>query len=147
MLKKIYITILAAMLITGCKKDPVNVGPTNAFSTATYPKTIPQLQTVLVSAYANLRDPGLYGFWLLPKALSNSMHTINSLYNGDAAWNEMANTNLSVGNTYVGAAWSALYVGVKDCNVTIAAAAQYNSLNPVASAADKQTVNLILGQA
>jgi hypothetical protein len=148
MLKKIYITtILAAILISGCKKDPVNVGPTNAFSTSTFPKTIPQLQTVLVSAYANMRDPGLYGFWFLPKALSNSMHTINSLYNGDPAWNEMANTNLSVGNNYVGAAWSALYVGVKDCNVTIAAATQFNTLNPNASAADKQTVNLILGQA
>lgn len=135
------------MLITGCKKDPLNVGPTNGFNTSGYPKTIDQLQTVLVSAYANLRDPGLYGFWFLPKALSNSMHTINSLYNGDPAWNEMANTNLTVGNTYVGAAWSALYVGVKDCNVTIAAAAQFNTLNPNASAADKQTVNLILGQA
>jgi hypothetical protein len=135
------------MLVTGCKKAPENVGPTNAYSTAGYPSTIPQLQSVLVSAYANLRDPGLYGFWFLPKALSNSMHTVNSVYNGDYAWNEMANTNLSVGNTYVGAAWSALYVGVKDCNVTIAAAAQLNTLNPNLSAADKATENLILGQA
>src|SRR6195952_713126 len=108
MLKKIYISILAVMLITGCKKDPQNVGPTNAYSTTSYPTTVAQLQTVLVSAYSNLRDPGLYGFWFLPKALSNSMHTVNSVYNGDPAWNEMANTNLSIGNTYVGAAWSAL---------------------------------------
>ncbi len=147
MTKKIYISILAVMLIAGCKKAPENVGPTNAYSVGTYPTTIAQLQSVLVSAYANLRDPGLYGFFLLPKALSNSMHTINSVYNGDAAWNEMANTNLSIGNTYVGDAWSALYVGVKDCNVTIAAANQLNSLNPSLSAADKATESLILGQA
>jgi hypothetical protein len=147
MLKKIYISILAVMLIAGCKKAPENVGPTNAYSVGTYPTTITQLQSVLVSAYANLRDPGLYGFFLLPKALSNSMHTINSVYGGDPAWNEMANTNLSIGNTYVGDAWSALYVGVKDCNVTIAAAAQLNALNPNLSAADKATENLILGQA
>jgi len=147
MLKKIYISILAVILIAGCKKAPENVGPTNAYSTAGYPSTIAQLQSVLVSAYANLRDPGLYGFFLLPKAMSNSMHTVNSVYNGDYAWNEMANTNLSVGNTYVGDAWSALYVGVKDCNVTIAAAAQLNILNPNLSAADKATENLILGQA
>jgi hypothetical protein len=147
MLKKIYIAILAVVLITGCKKDPMNVGPTNSFSTSTYPKTVSDLQTVLVSAYANLRDPGLYGFFLLPKALSNSMHTINALYNGDPAWNEMANTNLTIGNTYVGAAWQALYVGVKDCNVTLYAANQFLVLNPNASAADKQTVNLIEGQA
>ena len=147
MLKKIYISILAVMLVAGCKKAPENVGPTNAYSTAGYPSTVAQLQSVLVSAYANLRDPGLYGFWFLPKAISNSMHTVNSVYNGDYAWNEMANTNLSIGNTYVGAAWSALYVGVKDCNVTIAAAAQLNTLNPSLSAADKATENLILGQA
>lgn len=147
MVKKIYIPLLAVMLIAACKKDPKNVGPTNAFSTSTYPQTVDQLQTVLVSAYANLRDPGLYGFWFLPKALSNSMHTINSVYNGDASWNEMANENLSVGNQYVGAAWSALYVGVKDCNVTIYAAQQLTKINPNLSASDKATINLILGQA
>ena len=147
MVKKIYISILAVMLIAGCKKDPKNVGPTNSYSSSTYPTTVAQLQSVLVSAYANMRDPGLYGFWFLPKALSNSMHTVNSVYNGDGSWNEMANTNVNVGNQYVGAAWSALYVGVKDCNVTIAAAAQLASINPNLSAADKATVNLILGQA
>src|ERR1700761_8526582 len=147
MLKKIFIAVLAISLMAGCKKDPVNVGPTNSFSTSSYPKTVADLQTVLVSAYANLRDPGLYGFFLLPKALSNSMHTINSVYNGDPAWNEMANTNLTVGNTYVGNAWQALYVGVKDCNVTLAAAQQLMTLNPNLSASDKATVNLIIGQA
>jgi len=147
MVKKIYVSILAVMLIAACKKDPKNVGPTNSYSSSTYPTTVAQLQTVLVSAYANLRDPGLYGFWFLPKALSNSMHTVNSAYNGDGSWNEMANTNVSVGNQYVGAAWSALYVGVKDCNVTIYAAGQLTAINPNLSAADKATINLILGQA
>src|SRR6201996_1297205 len=146
MLKKIFIAVLAISLMAGCKKDPVNVGPTNSFSTTSFPKTIPDLQSVLVSAYANLRDPGLYGFFLMPKALSNSMHTINSMYNGDYAWNEMTNTNLSVGNTYVGAAWAALYVGVKDCNVTIYAAQQLAKLSSL-SASDQANVNLVLGQA
>ena len=147
MLKKIYIIALAVVAITGCKKDPKNVGPTNSFSTSTYPKTVNDLQTVLVSAYANLRDPGLFGFWFMPKALSNSMHTVNSVYNGDPAWNEMANTNLTAGNNYAGAAWAALYTGVKDCNVTIYAANQLVALNPNMGAADKQSVNLVLGQA
>jgi len=147
MLKKIYISILAVMLITGCKKAPLNVGPTNAYSTSTYPTTVAQLQTVLVSAYANLRDPGLYGFEFLAKATSNSTHAVNSVYNGTPAWNEMANTNLTIGNQFVGDAWSALYVGVKDCNVTIAAAAELTTLNPNLSAADKASVNQVLGQA
>lgn len=147
MLKKIYIAVLSVMLITGCRKDPKNVGPTNAFNTSSYPKTLSDLQSVLVSCYANLRDQGIYGFHFLPKALSNSMHTINSVYGADPGWNEMTNTNLTVGNEYVGETWQALYVGVKDCNVTIAAAGQFTTLNPNLSAADKQTVNLVLGQA
>lgn len=147
MLKKISIAILSVMLIAGCRKDPKNVGPTNAFNTSTYPRTLADLQSVLVSCYANLRDQGIYGFHFLPKALSNSMHTVNSVYGADPGWNEMANTNLTVGNEYVGETWQALYIGIKNCNVTIAAAAQFTKLNPNLSADDKQSVNLILGQA
>ncbi|MDB5031699.1 RagB/SusD family nutrient uptake outer membrane protein [Mucilaginibacter sp.] len=147
MLKYIYTAALAVILITGCKKSPVNVGPTNAYDATRYPSTLADLQSVLVSCYANLRDQGIYGFHFLPKALSNSMHTINSEYNGDPAWNEMANTNLSVSNQYSGEAWQALYTGVKNCNVAISAANQYTTQHPGLSAADKQTVNLILGQA
>ncbi len=144
MLKKIYTLLFAFVLIAGCKKSPVNVGPTNEYSTSTYPTTIAQLQTVLVSCYANLRDQGIYGFHFLPKALSNSMHTVNSLYGADPAWNEMANTNLSVGNEYVGETWAALYTGIKDCNVVIYAAGVYAKTT---ASPDMASVNLILGQA
>ena len=116
MFKKIYIIALAVVVIAGCKKDPKNVGPTNSFSTSTYPKTVNDLQTVLVSAYANLRDPGLFGFWFMPKALSNSMHTVNSVYNGDPAWNEMANTNLTAGNNYAGARDDYVYIYSHDAD-------------------------------
>lgn len=147
MLKKIYITVLAVVLIAGCKKDPKNVGPTNAFSAGNYPKTINDLQTILVSAYANLRDQNLYGFTLLTKNLSNSTHAVNSVWTGDLAWNEMANTNLTTSNSYVGGVWVGLYAGVKACNVTLYAANQYLTNNHNAPAADKQTINLVLGQA
>src|SRR5476649_2875827 len=100
MIKKKYIAALALILLAGCKKAPINVGPQNEYASSTYPKTVTDLQSVLVSCYANLRDQGLFGFHFLPKALSNSMHTVNSEYNGDPGWNEMAANNLSVGNEY-----------------------------------------------
>jgi hypothetical protein len=147
MFKKLYIAALAVIMITGCKKSPLNVGPTNAYSTTSYPATVSDLQSVLVSCYANLRDQGIFGFHFLPKALSNSMHTVNSEYNGDPAWNEMANTNLSVSNQYSSEAWQALYTGVKNCNVAIYAANQYVTQHPSLGTTDKQTINYILGQA
>jgi len=143
MIKNIYIAALALVILAGCKKDPTNVGQKNAYAIAAYPQTISDLQTVLVSCYANLRDQGLYGFHFLPKALSNSMHTINSEYNGDPGWNEMAANNLTVGNEYASETWGACFTGIKNCNVTIFAAAALMKTDP----ADQPTINLILGQA
>lgn len=144
MIKKKYIAALALILLAGCKKNPINVGPQNEYASSTYPKTVTDLQSVLVSCYANLRDQGLFGFHFLPKALSNSMHTVNSEYGADPGWNEMAANNLTVGNEYASETWVACYTGVKNCNVTIFAANTLLKNNP---SADKQTINLILGQA
>jgi hypothetical protein len=144
MFKKKYIAALALVLMAGCKKEPVNVGPPNSYSSSTYPANITQLQTVLVSCYSNLRDQGIFGFHFLPKALSNSMHAVNSLYPADPGWNEMAANNLSVGNEYAQEAWNALYTGIKNCNVTIYAAGVLQKTDP---SIDAQTINLVLGQA
>src|SRR6195952_1534490 len=126
MYKKIYTAIFAILIFAGCKKDPLNVSPTDQYSTNNYPASVNDLQSVLAPCYSNLRDPGLFGFQFLPKALSNSMHTVNSAYNGDPAWNEMANTNLTTGNSHASDAWQVLYTGVKNCNVLIAGANLYN---------------------
>src|ERR1700744_2015074 len=144
MLKKIFLSALAIVMVAGCKKAPLNVGPPNQYSTSTYPQTITDLQTILVSCYSELRDQGLYGFHWLPKAMANSMHTVNSEYNGDSGWNEMAANNVSIGNEYVSETWAACYTGIKNCNVTIYAAGVLQQVNP---AADKTAINLILGQA
>src|ERR1700749_4094253 len=143
MLKKILITALAILSIAGCKKDAALVSPTDQYSTNNYPATTNDLQSILAACYSNLRDPGLFGFNFMPKALSNSMHVVNSTYNGDQAWNEMANTNLTVGNSHSSDAWQAFFTGVKNCNVTISAVALYNEKS--AKPADAAPVNLILG--
>ena len=142
MIKKKYIAALAFILIAGCKKAPINVGPPNQYSSSTYPTTVTQLQTVLVSCYSDLRDVGLFGFDLLPRMLGQSTHTLNG--NPFSFTNEMAECNLTVGDGGAQETWNALYAGVKNCNVTIYAAGVLLKTNP---SADQTTINLIIGQA
>lgn len=146
MRKKLYIPVLiAAALLAGCKPTPINPSDPAKYSTGNYPANVNDLQSVLAASFSNLRDQNLFGFNLLPKALSNATHTANSAYNGDAGWNEMANTNLSVTNSYSTGAYTSLFTGVKNCNVALAGAdlLAAKSLSPD----DKQTVNYIRGQA
>jgi hypothetical protein len=145
MFKKIYIPVLALILASGCRKDPSLVGPTDRYPTNGYPKTVSDLQSVLVPAYSNFRSVALYGFELMPKVLANSTHTANAVYGGDAAWNEMTNNNLSVSNSYASRVWTALYTGVKNCNVTLSAADFFEK--NYATESDKDNINYIRGQA
>jgi hypothetical protein len=141
--RKIYIYLLL-LALAGCKKDPVSVAPTDAYSTSTYPKTMNDMQSILSPAYSNLRSLALYGFELMPKAIANATHTSNGAYS-DLVWNEWTSNNLSVTNTFSSNAWSALYTGVKNCNVTLQAADFFekNSAKP----GDQQDLAYIRGQA
>jgi len=144
MFKNLYIYILLLLFATGCKKAPSLVGPTDLYSTSTYPKTFNDLQSILSPSYSNLRSLALYGFNLMPKAMANAVHTSNGNY-GDATWVEWMNNNLSVTNQFSSQAWSALYTGVKNCNVTLEAADFYEK--NYASASEKQAIDYIRGQA
>ncbi|MDB5122701.1 MAG: outer membrane protein nutrient binding [Mucilaginibacter sp.] len=144
MLKKKYIAALLLILVAGCKKAPVNIGPQNAYSSSTYPATINQLQTVLVSCYANLRDQGIFGFNFFAKSLADAMHTTNEQYTGDLGRNEAAAENLTAGDEYAREVWTACYTGIKNCNVTIYAAGVLLKTNP---SVDTKAVNLVVGQA
>lgn len=147
MTKKLYISaLLTVSLLAGCRKDLPNVADPAKYSTANYPATVNDLQSVLAAGFSNLRDQNLFGFNLLPKALSNATHTANSAYGGDVNWNEMANTNLSITNSFSTGAYTSLFTGVKNCNVTLAGADHLTSASML-SADDLQTVNYIRGQA
>ncbi len=130
---------------SGCQKDPSLVAPKDAYANSNYPATLDDLNSILAACYSNLRDPGLFGFHFLPKAVSNATHAVNSSYDGDLSWNEMAATNLSVPNTYVYEAWQVLFTGVKNCNATLSGADFY--MKNFAKAGDAATVNLVRGQA
>lgn len=147
MIRKSYLVVLTLAILTGtgCQKDPALVAPKDAYANTTYPATLDDLNSVLAATYSNLRDPGLFGFHFLPKAISNATHSANSLYNGDLAWNEMAATNLSVPNQYVYEAWQVLYTGVKNSNAALAGANSY--LAKFAKPGDLSSVNLVRGQA
>ncbi|TDX00816.1 RagB/SusD family nutrient uptake outer membrane protein [Dinghuibacter silviterrae] len=145
MTKRIYTALALLVLGAGCAKDPSLVGPTNAYSTSNYPSTLDGLNSVLAPCYSNLRDPGLFGFHFLPKAISNSEHAVNSIYNGDASWNDMAAVNVSPTNEYVNEAWQVLFTGVKNCNVLLEGADLFTQ--HYAKSSDLPTVALIKGQA
>ncbi|NCD68739.1 RagB/SusD family nutrient uptake outer membrane protein [Mucilaginibacter agri] len=146
MTKKLYISaLLAVSIFAGCKKSPLTTSDPAQYSANSYPASVSDLQSVLASCYSNLRDQNLFGFHLMPKALANATHTANSAYDGDAAWNEMTNTNLSITNQYSTEAYTSLYTGVKNCNVTLAAADKLSAT--ALSANDKASVDYIRGQA
>ena len=144
MKQKICIVLLGLSILSGCTKSPSNVLPTNAYSQVNFPNTLDGLNSVLAAAYSNLRDGNLYGFNLLPKALASATHTCNAPTE-DPYWNEMGGNNISVANTYVDGAWQAFFDGVKNCNVTLAAADFYQTT--YSHPTDLPTINLIRGQA
>ena len=147
MYKKLYVTtfILAATLFAGCKKDIKDAHDPALYSTSNYPASVNDLQSILAPCYSNLRDANLYGFQLLTKALANCTHTANSNYAGDPSWNEMTKEDLTITNSFAGGAYTAYYVGVKNCNVVLAGADFY--MAKAGSAKDADAVNLIRGQA
>ncbi|MCS3798901.1 RagB/SusD family nutrient uptake outer membrane protein [Niastella sp. OAS944] len=145
MFKKKYLIIFGLVILSACKKDPGLVVPTDSYSTTNFPKTLSELNSVLVPCYSNLRDANLFGFHLWPKALSNATHTANSAYDGDPSWNEMAATNLGITNTYVQEAWTSFFAGVKNCNVAIQGADFY--MSRYGKPQDQSTVDLVKGQA
>lgn len=145
MFKKLLIFILPLAFFFGCSRNPFNVSPPNQYSTGNYPKSIDGLNSVLSTAYSELRDDHLYGFTFLTKPMANITHSANSFYAGDASWNAMANMNLSPNNSYVSGVWAQLYKGVKNCNVALNAANFY--MKNYAEPRDKQKVDYIRGQA
>jgi hypothetical protein len=143
--KKILSIILLVAVAMGCKKDPSLVSPTDQYSTANYPATLNDLNSVLTSSYSNIRDQYLFGFDYLPKMMANCTHHSNSSYS-DPDWAGYIDVSkLTSTNGFVSGVWQALYAGVKNCNVTLAAADLYQT--KYAKPDDKQAIDFVRGQA
>ena len=143
--KNIFWAVLAVVSITGCVKSPVTQQPTNAYSTGNYPQSLSDLNSILAPCYSNLRDPNMFGFNFLPKAMASLEHTADCNYNDHSFWAEMAAEDFSVQNSYVQGVWTVLYTGVKNCNTVLSAVKYYNANH--AQPGDANSVNYILGQA
>lgn len=146
MYNKIYtIAIAAALLVSGCKKDPELVGPKDQYSTGNYPATLNDLESVLAPGYSNLRDQHLFGFNYLTKMMANATHAGNSAHS-DADWLGFIDvSNMQPANGFVAGVWQALYAGVKNTNVALAGADFFEK--NYAKEADKPKIDLIRGQA
>lgn len=145
MYKNIFSFILVVAMIAGCKKDPSLVSPTDQYSTSNYPASLNDLNSVLTSCYSNLRDQYLFGFDFLPKMMANCTHAANSSYS-DPDWSGFIAINtLTSSNGFVSGVWQALFTGVKNCNVALAAADLYTS--KYAKPDDKQAIDYVRGQA
>ena len=145
MYKIIFSILLAACLISGCKKDPAMVGPTDKYSTASYPKSFDDLNSAVTACYSNLRDQYLYGFDFLPKVMANATHVSDAAYT-DPDWVGFSNpTAINPSNGFVTGAWQALFAGVKNCNVALSAADFYES--NYAAPAEKTQIDYVRGQA
>src|SRR6202789_3376835 len=137
--KKIVCAIGFILLVAGCSKSPLSVQPTNQYSTGNFPQSIADLNSVLAPCYSNLRDPNMFGFNFLPKAMASLEHTANCNYNDNGSWADFAAMNFSVQNSYVLGVWTVMYTGMKNCNTVLSAVNFYNA--NYATPADAPTVN------
>jgi hypothetical protein len=143
MYKKIFSFILILSIMNGCTKAPTSeVSPTNQYATGNYPASLDDVNSVLAAGYSNLRDQYLFGFDYLTKMMANLTHTSDGEYpfGGFVDVN-----NLDPNNGMAGGVWQALYAGVKNCNVSLAADDSY--IANFAKAGDQHAVDLARGQA
>ncbi len=145
MLKKPTFLLLAALLATGCTKDPLDVSQPDKYSSGSYPANLAALSSVLTPAYANLRSYELNGFQMLCKDFACSEHTADLAYGGERSWTEMALNHLSVGNSYANDLWKGLYTGVKDANAFLDRADFYEQHGMAPS--ELKAVNTLRGEA
>ncbi len=73
--RKIVFVLLLVLSVAGCEKSPVTEQPTNAYSTGNYPQSLTDLNSILAPCYSNLRDPNMFGFNFLPKAMASLEQT------------------------------------------------------------------------
>jgi starch-binding outer membrane protein, SusD/RagB family len=146
MYKKIISFILVLGIMGGCTKAPTSeVSPTDQYATGNYPASMDDVNSVLAACYSNLRDQYLFGFDYLTKMMANATHTSDGQYGAGDFGGFVAINTLSPSNGMSGGVWQSLYVGVKNCNVSLASDDSYAA--KYAKPGDLQALNFARGQA
>lgn len=113
----VFILLPCLLLLVKCTPDPELISINDKFNTANYPTTKDQLFSLLVPAYSQLRDGGLYGRNFVVKFQTNMDHTADLAFGGDDNWVQLCKNDLLNTNSYAGDAWTGCYVGVKNVNL------------------------------
>jgi hypothetical protein len=121
MKKKYILLMLMALIATSCKKDFINLNPTDSLSPDTFFQTDDELEQAAAAAYAPLRDL-LINDYHTSENRSDNTHYIPNPNNRGAAtvyqenvsdWNNDAN------NDYVNAVYYHCYTGISRANILI----------------------------
>lgn len=112
--------VLAAFCITGCKKDYLNLQPTNTQNTTNFFKTQAQFTQAINGAYAPLQ--GLYNgsFWALGEMRSdNTSYEFDPYDRSGTNKEEIDEFRELNNNDMVGAFFEASYTGIGRCNAIL----------------------------
>jgi len=117
LLQKLFIIIIAATTVAGCKK--LNIAPTNEFSSLTFWKVNANVYNALYNNYHLIYNDALY---FNPEAVSDNAYAASGDLTSIAAGTANANTQKFEND------WSTYYSAIKSCNEFLANISQNTTL-------------------
>ncbi|PSR57261.1 RagB/SusD family nutrient uptake outer membrane protein [Adhaeribacter arboris] len=117
--------ILFLTLLSSCE-DFLNEVPQTARSAENFYKTAADFNNAVIGAYANFKNPGLYGnggtnasmLWLTEVTSDNSTHGATKAVSNLSQF-ELDEFNISLSNTVTTAAWTGHYIGIGRVNTIL----------------------------
>jgi len=117
LLQKLFIIIIAASTVAGCKK--LNIAPTNEFSSLTFWKVNANVYNALYNNYHLIYNDALY---FNPEAVSDNAYAASGDLTSISAGTANANTQKFEND------WSTYYSAIKSCNEFLANIGQNTTL-------------------
>jgi len=117
LLQKLFIIIIAATTVAGCKK--LNIAPTNEFSSLTFWKVNANVYNALYNNYHLIYNDALY---FNPEAVSDNAYAASGDLTSISAGTANANTQKFEND------WSTYYSAIKSCNEFLANISQNTTL-------------------
>ena len=120
LLQKLFIIIIAATAVTGCRK--LNIAPTSEFSSLTFWKVNANVYNALYNNYHLIYNDALY---FNPEAVSDNAFAASGDLTSIAAGTATANTQKFAGD------WGTYYSCIKSCNEFLANIGQNTTLQRI----------------